>query len=495
MIHRRVLFGAVVLAFTVTSVASAQLTPMEELGKAIYFDKIAAPDNMACASCHDPKVGFTGPIPGINDPGAVYPGAVPPRFGHRKPPSAAYATTAPLFHWDATEELFIGGNFWDGRATGDHLGNPAADQALGPFLNPVEQNNPSKLAVLEQIASSKYAGMWEVVWGAPLSLDPADTDMEYDRIGLAIAEFEDSDEVNQFSSKFDYFMAGEATLTAKEAWGQELFEGKAMCSACHMWPLFTDYSFDNLGTPKNPDNPFYRMDEVYLDDGSPINPEGADWIDPGLGGFLATLPESYFTGIGLDKATAVAENWGKHKVPTLRNVAKAPSEDFKKVFMHNGAFNSLKEVVDFYNTRDVASWPPPEVAANVNTDELGNLGLTKKEVNAIVDFMGTLSDGWMPKKKKAEAEITVTAPSARLMVGPNPFNPMTRLSYTLSQAGNVTINVYDMTGRHVATLLKGWKSDGQHQLVWSPTGLSSGQYLVTFESPDATVSRKVTLLK
>jgi len=196
----------------------------------------------------------------------------------------------------------------------------------------------------------------------------------------------------------------------------------------------------------------------------------------------------------LDKATAVAENWGKHKVPTLRNVDKRPSEEFKKVYMHNGALNSLKQVVDFYNTRDVASWPPPEVAENVNTDELGNLGLTKKEVNAIVAFMGTLSDGWMPKKKSS-AEIMVTAPSARLLVGPNPFNPMTRLSYVLPEAGNVRIAVYDMNGRHVATLVQGWKPGGQHELVWAPSGLSSGHYVLRFESPQMTVNRKVTLLK
>ena len=134
-----------------------ELSPKEQLGKAIFFDKIASPDNMSCAGCHAPSTGFTGPIAGLNKFEAVYRGAVPQRFGNRKPPSAAYATLSPVFHYDAIEELFVGGNFWDGRATGEVLGNPAADQALGPFLNPVEQNNPSKQAVLEQIASSKYS--------------------------------------------------------------------------------------------------------------------------------------------------------------------------------------------------------------------------------------------------------------------------------------------------------------------------------------------------
>lgn len=164
--------------------ATAQLTPTEQLGKALFFDKIASPDNMSCAECHAPSVGWTGPNPGINAGGAVYRGAVPQRFGNRKPPSSGYATLSPRFHWDAGEELFVGGNFWDGRATGDRLGNPAADQALGPFLNPVEQNNPSKLAVLQQIAAAKYAPMWDVVWGEPLVFDtPAQIELNYDRVG------------------------------------------------------------------------------------------------------------------------------------------------------------------------------------------------------------------------------------------------------------------------------------------------------------------------
>ena len=400
---RKILFTCLVLLISaafVTSSSSQGLLPKEELGKNLFFDKIASPDNMSCATCHAPSTGFTGPIGGINKHGAVYRGAVPQRFGNRKPPSAAYATLSPIFHYDETEGLFIGGNFWDGRATGEALGNPAADQALGPFLNPVEQNNPSKQAVLEQIAKAKYAGLWEAVWGEPISWEnEADIEKNYDRVGLAIAAYEGSNEVNQFSSKYDYYLKGWVELTEQEAMGLELFNGKAMCSACHPSelgpggkpPLFTDFTFDNLGTPKNPMNPFYDMDKVYLDDGSPINPEGASWIDPGLGGFLETRTEW---------ADMAAENYGKHKVPTLRNVGKANGNNFPKAYMHNGVFKSLKEVVNFYNTRDVKDWPPPEVADNVNTDELGDLGLTAEEEDAIVAFMETLSDGFVFKKNK-----------------------------------------------------------------------------------------------
>jgi cytochrome c peroxidase len=315
---------------------------------------------------------------------------VPQRFGNRKPPSAAYATFSPIFHYDSDEGVFIGGNFWDGRATGEELDNPAADQALGPFLNPVEQNNPSKQAVLEQVAASKYAKLWEAVWGEPIRYDTEDNiEINYDRIGLAIAAYEASRAVNAFSSKYDAYLEGIAELTAKEAWGLELFNGKAMCSACHPSngpkPLFTDFTYDNLGVPKNPENPFYDMDTVFLDDGTPINPDGADWVDLGLGAFLLTR---------LEWEMYAEENMGKHKVPTLRNVDKRPGNGFPKAYMHNGVFKSLKEVVRFYNTRDTGSWPPPEVPQNVNKTELGNLGLTDAEENALVTFMKTLSDGY-----------------------------------------------------------------------------------------------------
>ena len=402
-----VLPSLVILVFFsyAAKVAADELTSIELLGKFLFFDKLSSPDSMSCATCHAPRTGFTGPISGINKHGAVYRGAVPQRFGNRKPPSAAYATLSPIFHYDQTEELFVGGNFWDGRATGENLGNPAADQALGPLLNPVEQNNPSKQAVLEQVAASAYAPLWEEVWGEPVSFETEEEiELNYNRIGLAIAEYEGSGEVNQFSSKFDYYLEGVVDLTKQEESGLKLFEGKAMCSACHIsepspggeLPLFTDFTFDNLGVPKNPDNPFYDMDQVFLDDGTPINPEGPDWIDPGLGGFLSTLGESYFTDMGLDKEETVAANIGKHKVPTLRNVNKRPGRNFSKAFMHNGALKSLEEVVHFYNTRDVEDWPDPEVPENVNTNELGDLGLNDEEEAAIVAFMKTLSDGYVP---------------------------------------------------------------------------------------------------
>jgi cytochrome c peroxidase len=411
IISRMFFFAAIlVLVLAVGRANANDLTAMEKLGKNLFFDKISSPDWMACAVCHDPDVGWTGPVAGINRHGAVYRGAVPTRFGNRKPPSAAYATLSPIFHYDSSEGLFVGGNFWDGRATGERLGNPAADQALGPFLNPVEQNNPDKKAVLEQIAASKYVDLWENVWGEPISVEtPEDIERDYDRVGLSIASYESSTEVNQFSSKYDAFLADNAELSDEEAEGLALFEGKAMCSACHPTGIasaLTDFTYDNLGVPRNPANPFYDMDKVFLDDGTPINPQGREWVDPGLAGFLQTRPEW---------ASMAPENMGKHKVPTLRNVDKRYG-DFPKAYGHNGYFKSLKAIVHFYNTRDVKPqcpdpftterdamkadcWPEPEVAENVNSDELGNLGLTGEEEDAIVAFLKTLSDGYKVMEK------------------------------------------------------------------------------------------------
>jgi cytochrome c peroxidase len=357
------------------------------LGRHLFFDSnLSEPTGQACASCHGPEVGFTGPSSAVNASTVVYPGAVASRFGNRKPPSAAYAATAPHLALDASTQAFSGGTFWDGRATGQVLGSPLADQAQGPFLNPLEQNNPSAAAVVGKVCASTYAALFRRVWGAGAC---ADVDLAYAAIARAIAAFEASSEVSPYSSKYDAFLAGRARLARAERRGLDLFRGKARCAGCHVPPLFTDFTFDNLGVPRNPANPFY--DELD------VNPAGSAWVDPGLGGFLATRPEW---------APLASANLGKVQVPTLRNVGKRPARDFVKAFTHNGYFKSLEAVVHFYNTRDVLPpcgtggtagvdcWPAPEVALNVNRTELGDLGLTAGEEADLVAFLLTLSDGY-----------------------------------------------------------------------------------------------------
>jgi cytochrome c peroxidase len=372
--------AALLILIAVVSAAQVTLTDQEQLGGFLFFDtNLSDPAGQSCAACHAPNVGYTGPDQAINAAGGVYEGAVDGRFGNRKPPAAAYAGDSPNLYWDGTK--WVGGMFWDGRATGWTLGDPLAEQALGPFLNPAEQNNASPQVVVDKVLASDYTTLFQEICGAP-PYTPEEYNQAYICIGYAIAAYERSAEVSKFTSKYDYWLKGQARLTGQEQWGLALFRGKGKCAACHVEPLFTDFTYDNLGVPKNPENPFYDM---------PYNPDGENWIDPGLGGFLKSLYE--------EDEEIWGPEWGKHKVPTLRNVALAPTKNFIKAYAHNGYFKSLWEIVHFYNTRDVpgAGWPEPEVPVNINTAEMGNLKLNTGEELAIVAFLKTLSDGYVPR--------------------------------------------------------------------------------------------------
>jgi cytochrome c peroxidase/FtsP/CotA-like multicopper oxidase with cupredoxin domain len=366
---------------------SVPLAAFEALGKQIFFDtNLSDPVGQACASCHDPATGFA-------DPGgdAISPGAVPGRFANRNAPMAAYAAYIPPFSFDAEIGAYVGGQFWDGRS------DTLKEQAGFPFLNPLEMNMADEVAVVEAVAASTYAPDFLAAFG-PGSLDTADAPAAFDRITAAIGSYERGDEVSPFTSKHDYAMtlSGDArfmVFTMQERLGMSLFNGKAKCWECHTTPmggmplmdntmaeipnqliLFSDYRYSNLGIPKNPTNPFFTLPVEF-------NPDGVNWIDHGL---AAVMPGGVAANPELD---------GMFKTPSLRNVAlTAP-------YGHNGTFATLKDIVHFYNTRDVASagWPEPEVAANVDTVLMGDLGLTDAEENAIVAFLGTLSDGtWTP---------------------------------------------------------------------------------------------------
>src|SRR5450759_3891021 len=192
--------AAAALLLLVVAGASAQgtLSPkeQEQLGKDLFFDtNLSTPPGLACAGCHGAEVGYTGPDAAINAAGAVYEGAVAGRFGNRKSPSAAYAGDSPILQWDVT--TWVGGMFWDGRATGWTLGDPLAEQAQGPFLNPLEQNNASAQVVIDKVLASNYHDLFLQV-----CTDPA---KRYECVGRAIAAYERSAEVSPFTSKYDYW--------------------------------------------------------------------------------------------------------------------------------------------------------------------------------------------------------------------------------------------------------------------------------------------------
>lgn len=368
------------------------LNPKESLGRKIYFDsRFSEPSGMqSCASCHLPYQGFVGfgDMPsGPNTRGfrsGIGEGAFGGRFGNRKPPSSAYATFSPIFTFNPIDQDFEGGLFWDGRATGLVTGVPAGDQALGPFTNPAEQNHPTQKSVLVKILDDKtYRDMWARAWGVSLRIDSPESIAEnYKKVGLALAAYEGSKEVNQFTSKFDAFLKNEVQLSVLERQGMRLFE-QAECDNCHTMeaeagtpPLFTDFSYYNIGLPQNTE---------FLNS---LSRGSISSLDGGLGSVLAKSNNSQWQALAI-------ENMGKFKTPTLRNVAKGESN---KRFMHNGVLKSLKEVVHFYNTRDirVENWPRPEFPETMNDRRVGNLRLSNADEDAIVAFMRTLSDGWKP---------------------------------------------------------------------------------------------------
>ncbi len=333
---------------------------LEKLGSKLYFDtNLSNPPGQSCASCHLPSAGFADP----DHRSPTSEGAVRGRFAGRNAPTAAYAQLAPPFRFNPMRgHPYVGGLFMDGRVSS------LEDQAKLPFLNPVEMNNPDKASVVNKIRESSYAHLFRKVFG-DTAFDDVDT--AYDSTVQAIAAFERTPFFAPFTSKYDAYLAGKAQLTDQELRGLALFNDpeRADCADCHPsggeQAPFTNFNYNNIGVPKNPHNRFYHMPAEF-------NPAGDEWVDHGLGAILGSDTED-----------------GKFKVPTLRNIAlTAP-------YMHNGYFKDLRSVVAFYNTRDVpeAGWPAPEVLANMD-ESVGNIGLSDQEVDDIVAFLNTLTDGY-----------------------------------------------------------------------------------------------------
>jgi cytochrome c peroxidase len=248
-------------------------------------------------------------------------------------------------------------------------------------------NNDDLSVIVDKIQKGPYAKEFIRVYGARIFDRPAKA---YGKVGDAIQAFERTARFAPFNSRYDRYLEGQAVLTPQENRGREVFEreDKGNCAACHpnkpspdgkQRPLFTDFSYDNIGVPRNVENRFYALP-------SPLNPEGWSFIDKGLG---ATVQDE--------------SQDGKFKVPTLRNIEKTGP------YMHNGYFKTLRAVIEFYNTRDLLPecanawateqearkmkcWPQAEMERNMNHDELGHLGLSPGEIDDLLAFLHTLND-------------------------------------------------------------------------------------------------------
>jgi cytochrome c peroxidase len=384
------------------------------LGGLLNYDETISPfNNTACAFCHMPYVAFSGPIQSVNLTMIAYPGSYRYQAAKRTAQRYTYSHTFPVLNYNTTQDLFFGGNFWDGRATGMKLQTPDAEQAQGPPVCPLEMGLPDTACIAYKISQAPYRPLFELVWGAdfniswpgnvaqvcatpsgafgsnaePVALSPDDRTKAtniYDHWGQSLSFLERSNDISPFNSKFDWYLKSGSgvTLTADEMAGYQLFNGKGNCNSCHVdgrsttlspgqtdtgttasvQPLFTCHGFANEGLPLNP-----RIALLYESTpdgfGFTPNPDGFGWRDLLLGNFLRSGPQTFpdpNQPAWLSLAPSVD---GQAQVMTARDVALTPPQCptteagtgqpyFQKEFFHNGYIKSLKQLVHFYNTRD-----------------------------------------------------------------------------------------------------------------------------------------------
>lgn len=352
---------------SVSSPSAASEEPVDNarlvtLGDALFTDKTLSVNNtVSCQSCHiNAAVAFS------DSPSRLSAGVMS-NTTVRNSPTLSYVGFIPAL--TLIDMAWIGGLFHDGRA--DSL----AAQIEGPLLGAREMGNVTKADVIAKICASTSPSKAEFIaaYGSDSLSDacvttptPADIDTAFARLGRALSALQRTEEFQPFSSKYDAYLQGRASLSTQETQGLAAFvrSDKGNCAACHVinrdnpakQPLFTDFTYDNIGLPS----------------------VTGDAMDPGL---FAT-----------PKVQADATLKGKFRVPTLRNV------DVTAPYMHNGVFADLKTAVEFYNSRDTdprwAAMGATDYPETVNKTELGNLKLNADEIDAIVAFLKTLTDGY-----------------------------------------------------------------------------------------------------
>ena len=362
--------------------AATPLSAQAALGELIFKDaSLSASGRQSCATCHVPAFGHSPD----NALAAQFGGANGDLQGTRKAPGIRYLASNAAFFF-AADGTPTGGFFWDGRA------RTFAEQATEPFINPFEMANADKAAVVAKLAAAPYAAEFQRLFGANVF---ADVEGAFQRLSLVVQQYEREDvEFNAYSSKYDAFLRGTTNLSDQETRGLALYNSptKGNCAGCHPSargadgtpPLFTDFTYDNLGLPRNPELT-RNADPAYFD-------------------------------LGLCQRADLAARTdlcGAFKVPSLRNVA------LRQAFFHNGRFKTLKDALTFYVQRDTNPekfYPldgngavlkfddlPPEFRANVNTSEVpynrrtGDApALSDAEIDDVIAFLHTLTDGYTP---------------------------------------------------------------------------------------------------
>ena len=404
------------------------LSAAAQLGQKIFADTtLSASGTQSCASCHVAASAFAedATASGV-DRGSPVPvgGAGMNQTGFRNTPSLVYASLIPAFYI-ASDGSPNGGFFRDGRAA------TLEAQAVLPFTTSFEMANADASAVVARLKTRPYLADFEALYGAAVLDDPATA---LNRMGQALAAFErENPAFHPFSSKYDYFQKGQAQLSAQELRGLALFNDatKGNCSACHPStsgdgvtpPMFTDFSYDNLGVPRNSLIP---ANAASAPDGTPVDSDDGvqTYYDLGVCGPFREQTVDFFS------------NCGQFKVPTLRNIAVTGP------YFHNGRFATLQDAIGFYVRRDTnpEEWYPmnadgtvtkfddlpaiyggqfvvtPGVVGsdagylgNVNTSEIpynrvigDTPALSPDEIDDVITFLCTLTDGFDPANPTAQ---------------------------------------------------------------------------------------------
>jgi cytochrome c peroxidase len=359
------------LVVSTNALSAPESAELASLGQALFFDlNLSANRNQSCASCHDPEQAFSDSRDnGVS--GAASLGDDGTSLGDRNTPGTTYASLIPDFHKNEKGE-YIGGYFLDGRAV------TMADQAAGPFVNPIEMALPDNAAVVDRVReNSYYVEAMREHFGESIF---SDSDKAFRAITESIVAFERSALFAPFDSKYDRYLRGEYELTVAEELGRVLiFSQLINCSSCHLLDtreyspgeVFSNHRYHNIGVPANK--------QVREKNG--INVSHRD--------------------LGLLENPAVDDPAmaGKFRVPSLRNVAVTGP------YMHNGVFKDLRTAILFYNRFTLSNpksqtnpetgefWEEPEVAETVDLELLRDgQPMAENYVVAIVAFLRALTD-------------------------------------------------------------------------------------------------------
>lgn len=325
-----------------------------ELGRQLFFEKkLSDPDGQACSVCHSPRTAFSDPFHET-----ISEGMLDGFFVARNSPSLTYCRYIPALRKDPLTGEYYGGLFWDGRS------NSLEHQLSGPFFNVAEMNNADTATLIRDLRKGEDFNTLKKIYGRVKSDKAA-----YEALIDALAAFERSDYLHAFTSKFDNVMAGRDRFDESEQRGWELFKGKAMCNQCHSVEpnamdgkiLFSDFSYHNLGVPRNEQNPYYSTDIR-------VNPAQREAVDLGLGAVVGDAQQN-----------------GKFRTPTLRNVMETAP------YFHNGWAKDIQIAVDFVLEHHM-NGTLPEVSHTVESRFTGRIALSPEEKSDLIAFLSTLTD-------------------------------------------------------------------------------------------------------